>query len=279
MTASAAPSDLLSLRIDPNGELQSSNAVLKDLDELRRRMREDGYILMRDLLYVDGLKQVRREIMQLCAEKGWVKPGTDPMDGIHSGVPPQDFPACDVPLYHRMLRLPSFNGMSISKEIIRWFTYFLGGTVLPHMQNIARLTVPGSAQFTTQPHQDYEYIKGTPDTYTAWIPCGDCPRELGGLAILEGSAKLGYQKHAMRALGAGGSGIDTTNMNLRWLATDFKIGDILILHSHTIHAALDNKTADRMRLSFDFRYQRADEPIDPRSMREHWTWDMPVYPG
>jgi hypothetical protein len=31
-----------------------------------------------------------------------------------------------------------------------------------------------------------------------------------------------------------------------------------------VHAATDNRTADRLRISSDSRYQRASEPIDER---------------
>jgi hypothetical protein len=49
----------------------------------------------------------------------------------------------------------------------------------------------------------------------------------------------------------------------RWLTADYRAGDILIFTMHTIHASLDNQS-NRIRLSADFRYQPADEPMDER---------------
>jgi hypothetical protein len=39
-----------------------------------------------------------------------------------------------------------------------------------------------------------------------------------------------------------------------------------------VHASLDNRTANRLRLSSDCRYQRASEPVDDR-------WVGPQPPG
>jgi ectoine hydroxylase-related dioxygenase (phytanoyl-CoA dioxygenase family) len=131
------------------------------------------------------------------------------------------------------------------------------------------VSFPQHYAFTTQPHQDFWYIRGTPETFTAWMPVGDCPRELGGLALLERSHKLGFLPHE-KAIGAGGNGVRTDKLGLRWLASDFNAGDVVIFHSYMIHGALDNHTPDRLRLSLDYRYQRANEAVDPSSLKPHY---------
>jgi ectoine hydroxylase-related dioxygenase (phytanoyl-CoA dioxygenase family) len=51
----------------------------------------------------------------------------------------------------------------------------------------------------------------------------------------------------------------------RWLSTDFRPGDVLCFGMHMLHGALENRsTTGRCRLSSDSRYQRVDEPADPR---------------
>ena len=51
----------------------------------------------------------------------------------------------------------------------------------------------------------------------------------------------------------------------RWLTTDFEPGDVLCFGMHMLHGALDNHSqVNRCRLSSDSRYQRLDEPADPR---------------
>jgi ectoine hydroxylase-related dioxygenase (phytanoyl-CoA dioxygenase family) len=123
----------------------------------------------------------------------------------------------------------------------------------------------------TPPHQDYFYIKGTPDTYTCWIPAGDCPEELGGLAVMPGTNQLGMLRHEPMQ-GTGGHGVSherCEEMGKPWLTADFKTGDLLLFHGHTLHKALDNRTEDRLRVSLEYRFQRKKDDIDPGSMAIH----------
>ncbi len=55
----------------------------------------------------------------------------------------------------------------------------------------------------------------------------------------------------------------------RWHSADFQADDVLIFPSYTAHKALPSKTHDRVRLSFDGRYQPADLPIDLSSLKSH----------
>ena len=58
-------------------------------------------------------------------------------------------------------------------------------------------------------------------------------------------------------------------------------GDVLFFHSHTVHQGLPNRSGDRLRLSADFRYQRASEPVIYQVLTPHQgrlTWEE-VYAG
>jgi ectoine hydroxylase-related dioxygenase (phytanoyl-CoA dioxygenase family) len=155
------------------------------------------------------------------------------------------------------------------------FETLFGETAVPHARNIARTIFPQNSTYTTPAHQDYVHIKGTLDTWTAWIPAGDCPSALGGLAIVSGSHRLGQLKtHA--AYGAGGSGVEVP-ADSKWVLGELACGDVLTFHSLTVHQGRDNLTPDRLRLSFDFRYQPSSHPIARNSMLPHmgWlTWDQ-----
>ena len=50
----------------------------------------------------------------------------------------------------------------------------------------------------------------------------------------------------------------------RWLTTEYQAGDFLTFGMFLVHASLDNRTPNRLRISSDSRYQRASEPIDER---------------
>ncbi|HYF52321.1 MAG TPA: phytanoyl-CoA dioxygenase family protein [Planctomycetota bacterium] len=264
---STAVQERLTYRITPDLLFLESNDALNDADELRRRLRESGYLFLRGMLNVPVLMDVRRDILELCRAHGWLKDGSELVDGIYSGIPFPDYSTEYMALYRKLIKLPSFNAYSLSPEIIGVFEKIFGCAVLAHPRNIARITFPRHKN-ATQPHQDFHYIRGTTETYTTWIPVGDCPMELGGLALMEGSHKKGYLKHEP-AIGAGGQGVRVDELGLKWRCSDYHAGDILIMHSLTVHAALDNDTSDRLRLSLDYRYQRQGDPIDPSSLKPH----------
>jgi hypothetical protein len=139
---------------------------------------------------------------------------------------------------------------------------------------------PNNNAFKTPPHQDYIHIQGAEATYTAWFPLGDCPADLGGLAVLAGSHRAGVLP-VSPAPGAGGVGVETEDLALSWVTGDFLLGDVLLFHSHTVHRALDNRSPDRLRLSVDFRYQGMSAPVTEGSLKPHFSrlpWDD-IYAG
>jgi hypothetical protein len=159
------------------------------------------------------------------------------------------------------------------------------------------------------PHCDTVFMgRGTPDVLTAWIPFGDLDIGAGGLMILEHSHLTSPRRLAdyLRQdvdsfcengpnAGAIATGAmkwehwrDQTDWNgeitddphalaeaweTRWLSADYRMGDALIFTMRTVHAGTDNET-DPLRLSTDSRYQRADQPIDPR-----WIGPDPIGHG
>ena len=136
-----------------------------------------------------------------------------------------------------------------------------GGTVLPHPQKIARLWFPKYTAHTTPMHQDYIFFQGSVQTYTMWSPVGECPLDLGPLAVLPGSHKLGRVREHHFSLGAGGLALVEEELkeemgdDFGWVSTDFGLGDAIIFNAHMVHQALPNLTEDRMRISLDNRSQ------------------------
>ena len=63
------------------GELRESSH-LSDIEELRIRLGEDGYLFMRGFFRREDVLEVRREVVKQIAALGNLEPGTDPMDAI-----------------------------------------------------------------------------------------------------------------------------------------------------------------------------------------------------
>ncbi len=265
-------------------ELRDSSDVVNNAVELERRLDEDGYLFIRKLLDEDRLLHLRREMLTIMKQGGWLVAGTDPMDGIAN---------CDArstegdpgytDVYHQVYRLQSFHEIAHCHELMTVLERITGSPMMPLPQKVARLWFPKYTQHTTPTHQDFVHFQGTIDNLTCWSPIGDCPRELGGLAVLHGSHKIGRVLDHQFSLGAGSLNLDTNRhaefADLEWVTTDYEVGDTLIFPALTVHKALPNITEDRLRVSLDNRYQKIGDPVADHMLTPHLstmsplTWD------
>ena len=272
------------------GELECSASLIEKPEALQERMREDGYLFIRGFFRREDVLAARRTVVTRLAACGMLEPGTDPMQAVarrekHRNSPhdlAKDNAELDSLLYRG--RIMDFYRRLFMEEVRHFdFTWF-------------RAVLPGHG---TKPHCDVVYMgRGTRDRlYTAWVPIGDVPLEVGGLMILEGSHK---QQERLRAYldldvdayctnGRHAEEIESgrlmwerngtlsnnpvslrEKLGGRWLTTAFRAGDLLTFPMQTVHASLDNPS-DRVRLSSDSRYQPASEPAD-----ERWVGENPV---
>lgn len=232
---------------------------------LRARLAADGYLFLPGLLDSAPLLRARADILGLCRDAGWLDPAQPFIDGIAGTTRICEGDEAYKPVYRQVVRLPSFNACAVAPKLMSVLRALFDGEPFAHPRNIARIAFPGHQ--ATQPHQDYHYIRGTTETYTCWIPTADVPNDLGGLAVLPGSHRRGFLPH-QRTTGAGGMGVDANGLGT-WTSGEFRLGDVLLFHSHTIHGARPHRDPRRIRLSFDFRYQRPADAIDPSSLCYH----------
>ena len=280
----------LDTRPESFGKLQCSASLLGDSQELRNRMNENGYLFIRGFFLREDVLAARRIMVERMAGSGLLKPGSDPMlaiirEGLALQFRPElaeNNPELDKILYHG--KLMDFYRSLFGEEVRHFdFTWL-------------RAVSPGKG---TCPHCDMVYMgRGTRDRlYTAWVPIGDVPLEVGGLMILEGSHR---QQERLRAYlerdvdayctnGRHAEEIESgkkpwewsgtlsnnpvslrKNLGGRWLTAEFLAGDLLTFSMNTVHASLDNPS-NCVRLSSDSRYQPASEPAD-----ERWVGENPI---
>lgn len=244
---------------------------------LRAEMAEYGYVFFRGLVPADNVLDLRRDILTLCAEAGWIDMSRDLMDGIAAPgqTPTQEGRPEYMAVYRKILKeTPRFQSFPLHPRLIEAAAVLLDAVpedVLLHPRRIGRITFPKNEDATTPAHQDHFYIRGTTDTYSCWAPLGECPIALGGLVIAPGSHRGGFHEHNVKFPAAiGGRGVPTDDI-LEWHTSDYGVGDAVFFHSFTIHKALPNRTPDRLRLSTDNRYQRRGEDIDPTSLLTHFN--------
>lgn len=299
MSTLAAPSRLtsLSLELDTSpaafGELESSMEWIDDIETLRARMREHGYLYLPGYLDRAEVLAARRVVAERLASDGWLDASQPLMDCIAN--PNAEFSfrpdlAKENPALMRVL---------YSGAMMEFYERFLGGAVRHFDYTWFRAVAPGRG---TPPHMDIVYMgRGTHKLFTAWTPLGDIPLEVGGLMILEKSHlhdrlnrnygrkdvdKYCTNKRGEEYSGMGGGGNIAANGSLsrhpvklranlggRWLTANYRAGDLLTFTMNTVHASLDNQSK-QIRLSSDSRYQLASEPAD-----ERWIGENPIAHG
>jgi hypothetical protein len=272
------------------GELLPCNDLEGNAPALNERLAQDGYLFLRDFLDIDQVMSARQEILSRISERGGLRPETPLMDGISIEGPEGQVFSHDLARDNQALEAVLYSGL------LRDFFELLLGGAIGHFDYTWFRAYAGGQQ-GTYPHCDRVYMgRGTPDLYTAWVPFGDVPLELGGLMILEGSHLLETErmrdylesdvdKYCLDDENAAdivsgkiylkwdGSLTDNpgelrAELGGRWLTTDYRAGDLVVFTMATVHGSLDNQ-GDRFRLSSDSRYQLAGEPVDERWMGEN----------
>ena len=253
--------------------LRVSNDAMDDRAELQRRMADEGYLFFKQLQSPDKLRELRREMMVTIQQAGWLVAGTDPMDGIAdvSKQCTEEDNAYSVG-YGEVYKLEAFHRSAHWPEVTKMVEKIMGRSIMPHPMKIARIWFPKYTEHTTPTHQDFVHFQGNFDTLTCWTPVGDCPVELGGLAVIPGSHKVNRVLEHHFSLGAGALSIDENaqpEIDPVWHSIDYEIGDTLFFPALTIHKALPNYTEDRLRLSLDNRYHAVGDPIAAHMLGPH----------
>ena len=208
--------------------LEDATDLLANPGELRQRAKEDGCLFFRGLFDPECVLEVRLQVLEVCREHGWLADESDLMEGIanpgirvgESGVPRwQAF-------YEDLLRVRDFHALALEPAIIRMFEALFGESVLAHSRNICRVVFPDMNTHSTPPHQDNYFIGGSDETWTAWIPLGDCPEKLGGLAVNRGSHRHGMLETS-EGVGPGGRQVAVED-DSSWVGGDYACGDLIV---------------------------------------------------
>ncbi|HEX4202925.1 MAG TPA: phytanoyl-CoA dioxygenase family protein [Ktedonobacteraceae bacterium] len=267
----------------------------RPLEALREQYREQGYLWLRGILNRERVLAFRRRFFEAYASTGLLAEGTDPSAGIFAG----NFVSHEVRqrLLMEIVRWPEYEAFCLAPEIIGFYEKFFGGKVHLLKRKIIRYTAPGDKNCTPG-HYDLIYLRaGSDSVCSSWIPLGDIPVEMGGLAYLEHSDALGRKMEAeftaKNATLSPEERISAYNKNMsaggwvgkdlaaladliqgRWLLADYAAGDMVVHSPYMIHGSTENHDPlQRMRLSTDIRYQLQGDKIDPRWNHDHFVGD------
>lgn len=272
----------LDMADDKAGLLRDSSAAADDFPELRRRFAEDGYVYLPGYLDRDEVLAARASLTDGLAAAGVLDPAHPSIDGI---CKPDAGYVFKPELTNNN---PAIQNLLYSGRLPEFYRKFYGEEIRHYDFTWLRAIGPGKG---TNPHCDLPYMgRGTHSHMTCWLPYGDINTTLGGLMVLEGSHKRldllehyvyrdvdafceNKPKQAEAAKSGKWAFTGTLSHNPpavrnkfggRWLTTEFKAGDFITFGMFLVHASLDNRTTNQLRISSDARYQRASEPIDER---------------
>ncbi len=262
---------------------------------LWQQYQEQGYLWLKGLLDREDVLAFRRRFFETFRETGLVASGSNALQGLYAGADAKVLVHPNKILLE-VVRWAAFEAFCLSAPIIEFYEDFLEGSVYLHKRKIVRFTKPHDPK-CTMPHYDLIYLRGgTERVVTSWIPIGDIPVEMGGLAYLEKSHHWGRRKEAefnrMNANLSRAEQINPYNPNMdaetpigadvnalaeraggRWLIADYEAGDMVVHDPYFVHTSTVNNDAQgRIRLSTDIRYQRVRDEIDPR-WQNHWSFD------
>ncbi|ULL18406.1 phytanoyl-CoA dioxygenase [Paenibacillus sp. H1-7] len=263
-------------------ELQDSNAILHDTAALRKRLEDDGYLLIRGFHDRKKVLEARTGLLRKLdkqarldhsypLEEGVIAEGAK---GTMFGGPAQPDDEDMRPFYE----------LVTGQAVMEFFDRLLGGESMTYDYKWPRAVGQGG---NTGAHYDIVYMgRGTKQVYTMWTPLGDIPIEQGTLTVCLGSHRFEQMKQTYGQVDVdrdqhenGWFSTDPIEMVDRfggqWATTSFSAGDVMIFGMYLLHGSTDNMT-NRFRLSADTRYQLKSEPVDERWVgkqpKGHYAW-------
>lgn len=187
------------------------------LEEVRRRLQDDGYVLIRGLLPRSDVLQAREKYFKLLAPSGVLAPGTAPVDGIFDATKDNlDFPGIGAggadangrPTGPHPEIADRFVSLALQAHTEPWYrdvfcqhpalkSYIArltgwGDDTRPIRRTLLRNNTPHNPAIGV--HYDQIFLRHGEDTsVTAWVPVGDISLHGGGLIYLENGHTLGAE--------------------------------------------------------------------------------------
>ena len=268
-------------------DLRDSNDILHSGEDLRKRLQQDGYLLIRQLRNPELILAARRQVLEAMQAQGLLKPGSELMEGIiNSEV--QHGSTTGVRANEQYRQLPAVQAVFADSAVPNFFNTLLGGPSGTFDFQWMRVAGKGAESSI---HSDIVFMgRGTQNLYTCWTPMGDVNLDRGPIVLCLGSEKIEAMRNTYWASDVDRDLIEgyfsknpmemVTKFGGHWATTEFHPGDVLIFGMHILHASLAN-LSDGYRISADARYQLASEPFDERwkglPLKKHYAyWDPSV---
>jgi ectoine hydroxylase-related dioxygenase (phytanoyl-CoA dioxygenase family) len=228
---------------------------IADSPTLERLANANGYLFLRNVAPIDTVNVLRAQVLDVLARRGWLDDDAPRSHAVsHADAARRATRDELLALQGDVQILPAFSELRRDQRILSVLAAVFGAPPVAGYGDVCRLAFPHDLERTTRPHQDYFYTRKSTALWTVWIPLGDCPSTLGGLAVLPGSHVGGLRAHDG---GEGEARFIVLPEETLWAGNDFAAGDVLFFNALTVHGARPNVSANGIRISADFRFQPA----------------------
>lgn len=229
--------------------LVDASPLLNNAAGLRELAERDGFLWLRGLFPVDTVLALRAAVEEFARRTGWLEDDGRAKAGKRVGdYMDPEWVNLQVHVQNReeMWALGDHVAIHQALRAAEGRSSYLNLSTA----NTCRVFSPHE-DMATQPHQDAHYFRLIADFWTVWVPLGDCPVELGPLALLAGSHRGGMLDHTGHGIVDGGVAMPEDTV---WSAGDLSCGDAILFRPLTVHRSLPNRSGGRLRMSADYRY-------------------------
>lgn len=234
---------------------------------LREVFDAEGYIYLPGLV-TEEAERLRAQVLEVCHDESITSdPTSGRMATDMTGRPPRSFFEKSYPAFQR---LEEFHRLGANPTLVGLIERLVGEPVFCHADKVLRVVIPTNeeAPYGTAPHQDFVKTVIISDVVTCWIALSPCSATQEGLRVLPRSHKQGVHSidfsmgRSLRVY------LPIETDDPRWVTADFMPGDVVLMHSLTVHAGGVNLT-DTVRLSADIRFQSLASPLLAEHTKPH----------
>eukprot|EP01006_Ploeotia_vitrea_P023413 TRINITY_DN55876_c0_g1_i1.p1 TRINITY_DN55876_c0_g1~~TRINITY_DN55876_c0_g1_i1.p1 ORF type:complete len:329 (+),score=146.56 TRINITY_DN55876_c0_g1_i1:16-1002(+) len=242
---------------------------------LRKRLDEDGYVLLRGVLDRESVLAARHVVAASLHEDWGITHVEDGVKGkeVDDAVIAEGKEGVLLTGYTAITHHEDVLAVLEGEQLATLFERHVFGGRRAATFNNKWVRVKGKDEFTDEHTDFYRFSGNAEGMYTCWCPLGDYAPTHGTLVVCEGSHKLdGYtaDDYSMEEKAELPPGFDkfVERPTTVWRSATFAAGDIVIFDIRLVHASTLN-TTDRFRISMDTRWQPAE--YVPKESKEFFT--------
>jgi hypothetical protein len=237
---------------DEAGGSMALTASRRPGPDFRARLDREGFVLLRGLIPVSMVEELRENVYRATAQSGLVERRVSDPAAFHLKTVDGNLDRLRARPFVRPVT-NSATYRAVNMHVIHALAAQVGPLRLVEEGHgrWLRIGMPRDLKRGMPPHQDIFYMRKGEDFVTVWVPLHSCPPKLGGVRLVPRSHQHGPFFHD------GKRGIPVRGHGLRWRQFSFDPGDALVFHRHLVHASGRNRTEDQVRFSVDFRLMAA----------------------